>query len=151
MNHYKRYDKAEAPRCFKCGEKLVLLWKSGYADGDGAYRGRCGHCGLLTWYDRKEGGLKMHGTLEEAKDRSKAIAREVFDIINGAEPELREALIQQFLQEHPTLQQEFVGVMQKLILAHAGRKYTDLRNEASVTWAKKVADLTEGYAGFPYI
>lgn len=93
----------------------------------------------------------MIGTYEEAKERSKSVAKEIFDVINGAEPELHDALREVFLTEHPTLQQSFVELLQKLILTHATREYTDLRNEASVDWAKKVAAITEGYAGFPFI
>ncbi|MHA2265155.1 MAG: hypothetical protein ACXAEN_22400 [Candidatus Thorarchaeota archaeon] len=93
----------------------------------------------------------MIGTYEEAKERSEAVAKELFDIVNGAEHELAEALIDAFLHEHPTLMQQFVGVMQKVILAHTKHKRVDGRNKSSVNWAKQVSDLTEGFSGFPFI
>lgn len=41
-----------------------------------------------------------------------------------------------FMDEHPTIQQKFVGGLLKLLHAHASREYTDLRNEASVSRAR---------------
>ena len=93
----------------------------------------------------------MNGTWEEAKARSEALAEELFDIINGADEEFYDAIRDRFVKEHPTLQQVFVGLLQRLILVHARRARIDMRNEASIQWAKKVENLTEGYAGFPYI
>jgi len=52
--------------------------------------------------------------------------------------------------QHPTLQQVFMGAVLKLIETHGMKEYTDLRNEASVQWAKELSK-SEFSTGFPFI
>ena len=52
--------------------------------------------------------------------------------------------------QHPTLQQVFMGAVLKLIETHGMKDYTDLRNEASVEWARELSK-SEFSTGFPFI
>lgn len=81
--------------------------------------------------------------VERAKEACGEVVEELFRAVNGGSEDLQIALIDHLQREHPTLQQLFFKVIHKAICDHADRTYTDLRNEASVAWAKKVKEIEE--------
>ena len=75
---------------------------------------------------------------ESLDDMNKRIGQELVDAVNPVcnDKRLATALIDLLNRTHPTLQQSLMGVFALVIEAHGKREYTDLRNEASVAWAK---------------
>lgn len=84
------------------------------------------------------------------EERNKAWTREAFDLVNwmGNWDDLADVLIKKLRTEHNTLKQSFFRMIHKVIKAYSKHEYFDARNEASVRWAKEVAEL-DGY--FPHI
>lgn len=68
--------------------------------------------------------------------------QEVTSAVNiMSEKELEEGMLNALLDEHRTLQQSFFRVLHNVLEQYADTKYYDLRNEASVEYAKKVREL----------
>ena len=76
----------------------------------------------------------------------KEAVKQIFRYINGPEDVFTDALLAELQVEHRTLQQGFFRVVKKAIEQQAKLKdsgYYDLRNEASVLWAKKCVETDE--------
>lgn len=94
-------------------------------------------------------------TLEE--QNASAIAA-LFVLINkmGNDKELAEQFANELRRTHRTLQQCMIGVLKHVIEDYAESDQWDLRNEASVKWAKAVKTLAKSAPGcfpgpFPFI
>lgn len=95
-------------------------------------------------------------TWENIQERNEEIAKEIMHLCNvmGNEHSLEKAFVEELLNEHPTIQQTFMGVVRRIILMYGQQRYTDLRNQASYDWAKKVREMEEAdteFCGFPFI
>lgn len=86
-------------------------------------------------------------------DEYKELADKIFDIMNasGRDASFTKVLAEKWLTEHRTLQQGFGRMLKTIIETYAVMSVgSDLRNEATLAWAKEVAKL--GPSGsFPYI
>ena len=84
-------------------------------------------------------------TNEELVERNAKVVKELTDLVNimGNEEDLAKVFVSQLNKTHPTLQQNLFRVFASVIKEHAARPYTDLRNEGSVEWAKKVVEATK--------
>ena len=73
-------------------------------------------------------------------------------MINGSvrRPELAQALKDKLDKEHRTIIQLTMGIFKDVIEHYAENHSSDLRNEASLKWAKEVLKLKDDHY-FPYI
>ena len=58
-----------------------------------------------------------------------------------SDKELEDGMLNALLDEHRTLQQSFFRVLHNVMKQYAATKYYDLRNEASIEYAKRVSEL----------
>jgi hypothetical protein len=68
------------------------------------------------------------------------LAQQVFDFMNCADNREVAAFIDRMAINHRTIQQVFTGMCFSWIIDLAHRESFDLRNEESVTWAKKILE-----------
>ena len=66
----------------------------------------------------------------------KELAREMEDLVNGANPTEIEDFANEFTKMHNTLEQKAVGMLIKTLVKVSEHAYTDGRNEACVKAAK---------------
>ena len=85
----------------------------------------------------------------EITDRTRAAIKELADCVNvmGAEQAVADAIAAELCHTHRTLQSSVICAFATAMVSYADMP-TDLRNEAAVEFAKKVAAM-EHY--FPYI
>ena len=57
------------------------------------------------------------------------LAKEISNFVNGARPSEVKELAEQMSKDHPTLQQNTMGLALKFIQNMAGKNYVDARNE----------------------
>jgi hypothetical protein len=90
--------------------------------------------------------------MTELKERNEAVVKEIFDLLNKMtnEKDLLTEFVKHLDREHRTLQQNFLGMLRLIILEYSENTGMDARNEASKKWAKKVAEMDDGYH-FPFI
>ena len=88
----------------------------------------------------------MTDRMEEAK----ALAERFMEVMNGNDTNVAKAMLEVISKDHRTLQQNAMRCLYKVIRLYGeSQEGFDARNEASVKWAKSVADAKEVY--FPYI
>jgi hypothetical protein len=67
---------------------------------------------------------------------STELAKEISNFVNGARPAEVKQLAEQMSNDHPTLQQNTMGLVMEFIQKMAGKNYVDARNEASKEMAQ---------------
>lgn len=74
---------------------------------------------------------------------NKQIVDDIFQAVNYSSNERRLAKIftEHIKTEHRTLIQSFFRMISRVIENYAEHEYFDARNEGSLKWAKKVADI----------
>jgi hypothetical protein len=97
--------------------------------------------GEITDYDR----LRK----EQAEQFRKAFADVIELGVKLNIGEAAEQIVSAIIHNHRTHQQMFMGAIKLAILKYS-RTDCDLRNEAAVQWAGKVADLPDSDLRFPY-
>lgn len=83
-------------------------------------------------------------TTEELNSREEAAAKELFQLVNycGGDRRLAIAISKKLLNEHRTLQQNFIRTVQMVVEEYAQKATTDLRNEDAKAWADTVVKAT---------
>ena len=82
----------------------------------------------------------MSVTKKELEDAMKVIMRGV----NGKEIEVAEVMAEVVMSDHRTLQQNFCKSLQRFVDTYSSATH-DLRNEASVEWAKEAVKANENH------
>jgi hypothetical protein len=77
---------------------------------------------------------------KELEERSEKLAREFFELCNimSSEDQVRNALTDALDRQHRTVIQNAMGVLRDVIKHYAEFHGSDLRNQDSHEWAKKV-------------
>ena len=100
---------------------------------------QCSNCGI------------DQGTYEKLVERSAKIENAVktlVDELNGGDPKfVAEVMYNEMRVTHRTLQQRFIGAL-AVFIENMKQMGTDLRNEASIEWCKKVSEIDRC---FPFI
>ena len=86
---------------------------------------------------------------EARKNAVEGLFRLTYDTSNSSRELLVKAFVDHIKSEHNTNIQSFFRVIRQVIIEYSKTKYTDLRNEASVKWAQKIAAFDDN--GFPYV
>jgi septal ring factor EnvC (AmiA/AmiB activator) len=86
-------------------------------------------------------------SFEQLEKDNKQVCKELFRLLNymGNEQPLTEILAETLINEHRTLQASFIRMIQQILDTYAQldeSRCTDLRNEAALKYAKKVAEST---------
>lgn len=68
------------------------------------------------------------------------LAKEISNFVNGARSEEIKELAEKMSQDHPTLQQNTMGLVAAFIQAMANKSYVDARNEYSKKMAQSFID-----------
>jgi len=85
----------------------------------------------------------------EREERVEQIVDKLFDELNvmGIGERITELLFNSITRKHRTLQATFIRVISAFLRKYGEQENFDLRNEAAVTWAKKVS-LEDAYIPF---
>jgi hypothetical protein len=87
---------------------------------------------------------------EKIKEIRSAVSAIIAETNGGDTVAIVEGLVQAIRTNHRTLQQAFIGVIKDALVEYGKAECGyDLRNEASVEWARKVSVIDEN--GFPRI
>jgi hypothetical protein len=78
------------------------------------------------------------------------VAQLIEEVNGGSSRELADAIVGALQRSHRTLQQEFMGAVKLAIAGYATADH-DLRNEAAVGWAKRVAAMENADLRFPHL
>lgn len=85
---------------------------------------------------------------QEATEIQKAV-NTIFKALNhGNDDQVADAVFKAVAGEHRTLQQNFFRMLQQFMVRYGNEAGCDLRNEASVAWARQMAQEMQG---LPYI
>ena len=97
--------------------------------------------------------MRIQGeTREDREARLKVLAQDVEDEVNCFDEAFTDALLENVLYNHRTIQQSYVKMFVKIMLAVAGQEHSDLRNEQAVKFCKRMkAIFDEEFMGFPCI
>lgn len=135
-------EQQECPICDLCGNKVDTGFNQSNTD-------QPRHDGCV------EHAIKVYKESQEYKsneEKGKEIIKTLSKMMNGCgnKDKVAEAMARQFRCEHNTLEQLMIGLFQKMIVAIAEDEHlpVDARNEASIAWCKKVAEIE---ARFPFI
>jgi len=70
------------------------------------------------------------------RKQAKEIAKDISNFVNGARPSEVKQLAEEMSNDHPTLQQNTMGLVMEFIQKMASKNYVDARNESSAEMAQ---------------
>lgn len=86
----------------------------------------------------------MTDTIQERQEEISNKFAEILTLLNSMaidEDKIAELMVQTLQKEHRTIQQTFMKTNALMIKKYSEFPYSDMRNEGSVNWAKKVAEI----------
>lgn len=80
------------------------------------------------------------------KEDCRKVFAEVMEALNTfSDEQVANAFYEELVNSHRTLQQNFWRSVAHMIKEYAKNEYYDLRNEDSVNWCKKMAEVEDQY------